>query len=113
MITPITPRRCVPPWKPRATAFIHADAFQGCALVVIGPIEPARERHLAHTVTSQDLASRLRGVGEVFTADSARSAAYRLASAARPGDVIIFMSVRDFDDVIGKTAEVLERSPVA
>src|SRR5207237_5173768 len=91
----------------------YADAFQGCALVVIGPIEPARERHLAHTVTSQDLASRLRGVGEVFTADSARSAAYRLASAARPGDVIIFMSVRDFDDVIGKTFEVLERSPVA
>ena len=91
----------------------YADAFQGCALVVIGPIEPARERHLAHTVTSQDLASRLRGVDEVFTADSARSAAYRLASAARPGDVIIFMSVRDFDGVIDKTAEVLERSPVA
>ena len=91
----------------------YADAFQGCALVVIGPIEPARERHLAHTVTSQDLASRLRGVDEVFTADSARSAAYRLASAARPGDVIIFMSVRAFDDVVGKTAEVLERSPVA
>src|SRR2546430_1270517 len=91
----------------------YADAFQGCALVVIGPIEPARERHLAHPVTSQDLASRLRGVAEVFTADSARSAAYRLASAARPGDVIIFISVRDFDGVIDKTAEVLERSPVA
>lgn len=91
----------------------YADAFQGCALVVIGPIEPARERHLAHTVTSQDLASSIRGVPEVFTADSARSAAYRLASAARPGDVIVFMSVRDFDDVVGKTAEVLERSPVA
>ena len=91
----------------------YADAFQGCALLVIGPIEPARERHLAHTVTSQDLASRIRGVGEVATVDSARSASYRLASAARPGDVIVFMSVRGFDDVVGKTAEVLERSPVA
>jgi UDP-N-acetylmuramate--L-alanine ligase len=91
----------------------YAEAFQGCELVVIGPIEPARERNLAHTVTSKDLAERIRGVGEVFTADSARSAAYRLASAARPGDVIVFMSVRDFDGVIGKTAEVLERSPVA
>ena len=91
----------------------YADAFAGCELVVIGPIEPARERHLAHTVTSQDLASHIRGVAEVFTADSARSAAYRLASAARPGDAILFMSVRDFDGVIGKTAEVLERSPVA
>jgi UDP-N-acetylmuramate--alanine ligase len=91
----------------------YADAFAGCELVVIGPIEPARERHLAHTVTSQELASHIRGVGEVVTADSARSAAYRLASAARPGDAIVFMSVRDFDGVIGKTAEVLERSPVA
>jgi UDP-N-acetylmuramate: L-alanyl-gamma-D-glutamyl-meso-diaminopimelate ligase len=91
----------------------YADAFEGCALVVIGPIEPARERNLAHTVTSQDLANRIGGVGEVFTADSARSAAYRLASTARPGDAIVFMSVRDFDGVIEKTAEVLERSPVA
>ena len=91
----------------------YADAFAGCALVVIGPIEPARERHLVHTVSSQDLANRIRGVEEVVTADSARSAAYKLASAARPGDAIVFMSVRDFDDVIGKTVEVLERSPVA
>jgi UDP-N-acetylmuramate: L-alanyl-gamma-D-glutamyl-meso-diaminopimelate ligase len=91
----------------------YADAFQGCAMVVIGPIEPARERNLAHAVSAQDLASRIRGVDEVYTADSARSAAYRLAAAARPGDVIVFMSVRDFDGVIPKTAEVLERSPVA
>jgi UDP-N-acetylmuramate--alanine ligase len=91
----------------------YADAFQGSALVVIGPIEPARERHLAHTVTSQDLANRIRGVDEVVVVDSARSAAYKLASAAQPGDVIVFMSVRGFDDAVGKTAEVLERSPVA
>jgi UDP-N-acetylmuramate: L-alanyl-gamma-D-glutamyl-meso-diaminopimelate ligase len=91
----------------------YADAFAGCALVVIGPIEPARERHLAHTVSSQDLARAVRGVDEVVTADSARSAAYKLAAAARPGDVIVYMSVRGFDDVIAKTAEVLERSPVA
>jgi UDP-N-acetylmuramate: L-alanyl-gamma-D-glutamyl-meso-diaminopimelate ligase len=91
----------------------YADAFQGCAVVVIGPIEPARERHLAHTVSSQDLARVIRGVDEVVTADSARSAAYKLASAARAGDVIVYMSVRGFDDVIAKTAEVLERSPVA
>ena len=91
----------------------YADAFQGCELVVIGPIEPARERHLAHTVKSTDLARVIRGVNEVATADSARSAAYKLASVARPGDVIVCMSVRGFDDVVGKTLEVLERSPVA
>ena len=91
----------------------YADAFQGCDLLVLGPIEAARERHLAHTVSSEDLARRVTGVGEVVTVDSARAAAYRLASAARPGDAIISMSVRGFDDVVGKTLEVLERSPVA
>ena len=91
----------------------YADAFQDASLVVLGPIEPARERHLAHTVTSQDLAARIRGVDEVVVVDSARSAAYKLASVAQAGDVIVFMSVRDFDGVISKTAEVLERSPVA
>jgi hypothetical protein len=55
----------------------------------------------------------IRGVDEVVTVDSARSAAYKLASSARSGDVIVCMSVRGFDDVISKTAEVLERSPVA
>ena len=91
----------------------YADAFQGCELLVIGPIEAARERHLSHTVSSQDLAARVIGVAEVVTVDSARAAAYRLASAARPQDAIIVMSVRGFDDVVSKTLEVLERSPVA
>jgi len=91
----------------------YADAFQGCDLLVLGPIEAARERHLAHTVSSEDLARRVTGVKEVVTVDSARAAAYRLASAARPGDAIVLMSVRGFDDVVGKTLEVLERSPVA
>ena len=99
--------------RTRSLMDAYADAFSGCALVVIGPIEPARERHLAHTVSSQDLARVIRGVDDVVTVDSARSAAYKLASAARPGDVIVYMSVRGFDDVIAKTAEVLERSPVA
>jgi len=48
----------------------------------------------------------------VSVADSARSAAYKLAAAARPGDVIVCMSVRGFDDVVGKTLEVLERTAV-
>jgi UDP-N-acetylmuramate--L-alanine ligase len=91
----------------------YADAFEGCKLVVIGPIEAARERNLAHTVSSQDLADRIHGVGEVAVVDSARSAAYRLASAAQPGDAVVCMSVRGFDDVVGKTLEILERSPVA
>src|SRR5437764_387713 len=82
--------------RTRSLLDAYADAFSGCALVVIGPIEPARERHLAHTVSSQDLARVIRGVDDVVAVDSARSAAYKLASAARPGDVIVYMSVSGF-----------------
>ncbi len=90
----------------------YADAFTGCALVLVGPIEAARERQLAGTVSAQDVVDRIRGVDQATAVDSARSAADRLAAAARPGDAIVCMSVRGFDDVVGKTLEVLERSPV-
>lgn len=90
----------------------YADAFAGCALVLIGPIEPARERHLAHTISAADVAARVRGAGSVATVDSASTAAERLAAFARPGDVIVCMSVRGFDDVAGRTVAVLERAAV-
>jgi UDP-N-acetylmuramate--alanine ligase len=90
----------------------YADAFAGCALTLIGPIEPARERHLAHTVSAEDLARQVRDGGEVATVPSAREAAERLAAAARPGDAIVCMSVRGFDDVAAKTLRSLEGSAV-
>jgi len=90
----------------------YADAFAGCALTLIGPIEPARERHLAHTVNAEDLARQVRDGGEVGTVASARDAAARLATAARPGDAIVCMSVRGFDDVAAKTLRALEGSAV-
>ena len=90
----------------------YANAFAGCALVLIGPIEPARERHLAHTISAADVAARVLGAGSVATVDSASLAAERLAAFARPGDVIVCMSVRGFDDVVGRTVAVLERAAV-
>ncbi len=90
----------------------YADAFAGCAVTLIGPIEPARERHLAHTVSAEDLARQVRDGGEVRTVASARDAAERLATAARPGDAIVCMSVRGFDDVAAKTLRALEGSAV-
>jgi len=90
----------------------YADAFAGCALVLIGPIEPARERRLAQTVSAADVAARVQGAAEVGTVAGATEAAERLAAAARPEDVIVCMSVRGFDDVVGKTLRALERAPV-
>lgn len=86
----------------------YADAFSGCAMTLIGPIEPARERHLAHTVSAEDVARRVQEGGEVGTVGSAREAAERLARAAEPGDVIVCMSVRGFDDVASRTLRALE-----
>lgn len=88
----------------------YGDAFPGCALVLIGPIEAARERHLAHTVSARDVADRVQGVGEVATVGTAEEAAERLAAAARPGDTIVCMSVRGFDDVVGQTLKALDHS---
>ncbi len=91
----------------------YADAFPGCSMVLIGPIEPARERHLAHTVSARDVADRIQGIAEVATVATADEAAARLAAAARSGDTVVCMSVRGFDDVVGKTLKALESSPLA
>jgi UDP-N-acetylmuramate--L-alanine ligase len=98
--------------RTRALLDGYAEAFSGCELVLIGPIEAARERHLANTVSAKDVADRIQGVTQVATVDSARAAADRLAAEASPGDAIVCMSVRGFDDVVGKTIEVLERAAV-
>jgi UDP-N-acetylmuramate: L-alanyl-gamma-D-glutamyl-meso-diaminopimelate ligase len=60
----------------------YAGAFPGCAMVLIAPIEPARERHLAQTVTARDVVERIRGVPEVSTVETSLAAAQRLAAGA-------------------------------
>lgn len=85
----------------------YRNAFSGAALALIGPIEPARERHLAHTVSSDDLVAQLKPVLAAERVDSAEDAAARAVRAARPGDVILCMSVRGFDDVAQKVLAAL------
>ncbi len=93
----------------RTRVLLHAypDAFAGAALALIGPIEPARERHLAHTVSSDDLVKVLHRVLPAERVDSAEEAATRAAGAAGPGDVVLCMSVRGFDDVAQKVLAAL------
>jgi len=93
--------------RTRALLDAYATAFQGAALALIGPIEPARERHLADTVSADALVARLQAAVPAERADSAEQAAQRVAEAAHTGDVILCMSVRGFDGVAQKTLTAL------
>jgi len=77
----------------------YAESFRDADIVLLGPIEPARERHLAHTVSIRDVAERVRGVDDVRIVDSSDAALAVILAEARPGDAVICMSVRGFDDL--------------
>ncbi|HZS13509.1 MAG TPA: UDP-N-acetylmuramate--L-alanine ligase [Candidatus Dormibacteraeota bacterium] len=90
----------------------YADAFRGADVVLLGPIEPARERHLAHTVSIEDVAARVRGAGEVHIVGGSDEALLQILAEARSGDAVLCMSVRGFDDLAKRTLRALrERSP--
>jgi UDP-N-acetylmuramate-alanine ligase len=82
--------------------------FSGAHLVLLGPIEPARERHLAHTVNSRDIATLVQGVDDVRVVTGGDEALAILLGEARAGDAILCLSVRGFDDLATRTLHALE-----
>ena len=87
----------------------YATSFTGADLVLLGPIEPARERHLAHTVSPEDVAVRVRhSAGDVRVVATPEEAILVIAESAQRGDVVLCMSVRGFDDVARRTLAALE-----
>jgi UDP-N-acetylmuramate--L-alanine ligase len=85
----------------------YVDVFAGADVVLLGPIEPARERHLAHTVSSNDIARRLRGVDDVRLVAGSDEALAILLAEAQPGDAVLAMSVRGFDDLAKRALRAL------
>jgi UDP-N-acetylmuramate--L-alanine ligase len=85
----------------------YAESFRGADLLLLGPIEPARERHLAHTVNSSDVAARVQGVGDVRVVTGSDEALAIILAQARPGDAVLCMSVRGFDDLAKRTLRAL------
>lgn len=79
----------------------YGDAFSGADLVVLGPIEPARERHLAGTVSSEELAAVVRGT-EVVLVGSADEAIAVVRERVRPPALVVCCSVRGFDEVASR-----------
>jgi UDP-N-acetylmuramate: L-alanyl-gamma-D-glutamyl-meso-diaminopimelate ligase len=90
----------------------YRHAFQGADLVVLGPIEPARERSLAHTVSSQDIADLVDGT-EVVLVNSAAEAIEVVGRRVKAPAVVVCSSVRGWDGVARRVLERLQGQPDA
>ena len=77
----------------------YAHSFAGADVVVLGPIEVARERGMEATVSSHDVAARLGDSVPVHVVDSSTEAIDMLARTTRPGDVLVVLSLGGFDQV--------------
>jgi UDP-N-acetylmuramate--alanine ligase len=91
----------------------YAEVFRGADTLLLGPIEPARERHLADTVSIEDVAERVRGVDDVRVVSNSDEALQAILATARPGDAVLCLSVRGFDDLAKRTLQALSERPDA
>ncbi len=74
----------------------YREAFRGADAVLLGPIEPARERHLQDTVHVEDLAAVVAGPPVVIVPDADTAIAW-CAAQVPAGGVVVSCSVRGFD----------------
>jgi UDP-N-acetylmuramate--L-alanine ligase len=86
----------------------YRRVFEGADLVVLGPIEAARERHLPATVSSEDVAERARATGEVRVVGSTEAAIDLLLPMAKDGDVILCIALGGFDQFAKRMLAALE-----
>jgi UDP-N-acetylmuramate-alanine ligase len=100
----------VPHTYSRTLTFLddYRDVFAAADLVILGPIEAARERHLATTVSSEDVAERVRASGvECLVVPGADTAIATAVQRAQPGDVVLCISVGGFDNVAARLLQAL------
>jgi UDP-N-acetylmuramate--L-alanine ligase len=76
----------------------YRGSFEEADVVVLGPVEAARERGQPVTVSSADVASRIAG-REVHLVESSDEGVELLLRLARPGDVIVVLSLGGFDKI--------------
>jgi len=88
----------------------YRGAFAGLDLLVLGPIEPARERHLAGSVSSADVAALVSGP-ELVEVDSADAAIRAVMERLRAPAVVVCSSVRGFDDVAARLLRAIGGRP--
>ena len=86
----------------------YRRSFAGADVVVLGPIEEARERGQAATVSSRDVAERVGRGRDVHVVDGAASAVELLTRVAHPGDVMLVLSLGGFDKLAQRLLVALE-----
>ena len=86
----------------------YRRSFRDADVVVIGPIEEARERGQPPTVSSDDVASRAGPTRDVHVVPSSETAIELLCRMARPGDVMLVLSLGGFDKLAPRLRSALE-----
>ncbi|HET9050592.1 MAG TPA: cyanophycin synthetase, partial [Candidatus Dormibacteraeota bacterium] len=94
--------------RTRALLHEHARAFDGADVVRIGPIEAARERRMTPTASHLEVVDVVRPhVADVAAVDSPDAAATEIAAIARPGDLVVVLSLGGFDKVAARIVGAL------
>jgi UDP-N-acetylmuramate:L-alanyl-gamma-D-glutamyl-meso-diaminopimelate ligase len=86
----------------------YRDSFARADVVVIGPIEEARERGQAVTVRSEDVAARAGPTDDVHVVRSSDEAIALLCRIARDDDVMLVLSLGGFDKLAPRLRAALE-----
>jgi UDP-N-acetylmuramate--L-alanine ligase len=90
----------------------YSHSFRGAGLIILGPIEAARERGMEATVSSHDVASRAAATAPVEVVGSADEAIALVQRVARMGDVVLVLSLGGFDKIAHRLVPALEASGV-
>jgi UDP-N-acetylmuramate--L-alanine ligase len=90
----------------------YRRSFTGADVVIIGPIEEARERGMAKTVSSEDVAARAGSSAEVHVVASSADAVELITRITRPGDVLLVLSLGGFDRLAPRLFGALEAQGV-
>jgi UDP-N-acetylmuramate--L-alanine ligase len=88
----------------------YRRSFEEADVVVLGPVEAARERHQPATVSSADVAERVTG-REVHLVDGSDQGMELILALARPGDVVVVLSLEGFDKIAQRLHAALSARP--
>jgi len=87
----------------------YRRSFELADTVILGPIEAARERGQQATVTSEDVAARVAPTRDVHVVESSAGAIELVRGLARPGDVVLVLSLGGFDKLAPRLVDALDR----
>jgi len=85
----------------------YRQSFRRADVVVLGPIEEARERGQEATVSSDDVALRVGPTRDVHVVGSSAEAIQLLCRLAHPGDVMLVLSLGGFDKLAPRLLHAL------